>query len=80
MASDSLTRLLRNSGMDRDIRDYMDDHGYFSEADRYFNNEDFSSARRALENGLYNAIESNGGDYTYNFEKIKYAVGNLIGW
>lgn len=76
----TLTRLLKSSGMESTIKNYMDDAGYFEEADKYFDKDDYTSARRTLENGLFNAIQYYGGDYTYNFDKIRAAVGNLINW
>lgn len=80
MASAGLVKLLRTSGMERKVCDWMDDVGYFQQADEYAGNGDFYSARRELENGLLNAVNAVGGDYDFNFRKIKYAVGNIIGF
>ena len=74
----ALGQLCMTSGMESKIREYMNDSGIYDEADRLFSKGDCCEAGRMLTRGLYDACLTLGGDYYFNYNKLRIAVGRLV--
>lgn len=74
----ALTNLLLTSGIDYEIRKFMNDRGDFKYVDELFDKGDTQGAAHVLKKSLRNACEKKGRDYNFNYSVMKSMIGGLL--